>query len=150
VPQLGDYLSRFRPAGAPGAAARAGVPADRAAEASAELAPVLARLAETESECNRIVAQAHVQALGITDGARAEAAAIRASGKQRAQAARAKAADAVIVAARAEAAEITRAAAELAASRAGPADEDIQNLIRTAVRMVQSMPDSEPGEDVTP
>lgn len=149
MPQLGDFLSRFRPAGAPGAASRAGVPADRAAELSAELEPVLALLADTEAECNRIVAQAHAQAVAIADGARADAAAIAADGRQRAQAARAEAGDAVIAAARAEAAEITRAAAELAASRVGPAEEDIQDLVRAAVRMVQSVPEPVPDEGVT-
>jgi hypothetical protein len=40
-----DFLRRFRPAGTPEAAARAGVPVDRAAEAAGELEPVLALLA---------------------------------------------------------------------------------------------------------
>ncbi|HEX9033118.1 MAG TPA: hypothetical protein VF834_14860 [Streptosporangiaceae bacterium] len=146
MPQLGDFLSRFRPAGAPGAASRAGVPADRTAELSAELEPVLALLAETEAECNRIVAQAHAQAIQIADDTRAQVAAIAADGTQRALAARGAAADAVIAAARAEAAEITRSAAELAASRSGPAEEDIEDLVRTAVRIVQSMPDGGPDE----
>jgi len=49
-----DFLERFRPSGTPGAAARPGVPADRQAERSAELEPLLARLAETEAEVAQI------------------------------------------------------------------------------------------------
>lgn len=41
---LSDILRRFRPAVAPGPAGPAGVPADRVAEAAAELAPVFAAL----------------------------------------------------------------------------------------------------------
>jgi hypothetical protein len=50
VPDLRDFLSRFRPAGAPGAAL-AGVPADRRRELEAEVGPVLALLAGTQAEC---------------------------------------------------------------------------------------------------
>jgi hypothetical protein len=53
-----DFLERFRPSGTPGAAARPGVPADRQAERSAELEPLLARLAETEAEVAQIRAAA--------------------------------------------------------------------------------------------
>jgi hypothetical protein len=45
-----DFLQRFRPAGAPGPAAGAGVPADRVAERMAELGPVFALLAGAEEE----------------------------------------------------------------------------------------------------
>jgi V/A-type H+-transporting ATPase subunit D len=38
LPQLRDFLERFRPAGAPGAAAGAGVPADRSRELAARQA----------------------------------------------------------------------------------------------------------------
>jgi hypothetical protein len=49
-----DFLERFRPRGTPGAAARPGVPADRQAERSAELEPLLALLAEAEAEVAQI------------------------------------------------------------------------------------------------
>ncbi len=49
-PQLRDILARFRPADPPGAAARAGVPADRSLELKAEVGPVLALL-ESDSVC---------------------------------------------------------------------------------------------------
>jgi hypothetical protein len=54
MPRSRDILQRFRPAGTPGPASSSGVPADRVAEASAELEPVLALLAETQAEVSRI------------------------------------------------------------------------------------------------
>ena len=71
MPQLRDFFSRFRPAGAPGAAARAGVPADRLREREAEVGPVLALLDSTEAECERIVGQARRDAGVIMADARA-------------------------------------------------------------------------------
>jgi F0F1-type ATP synthase membrane subunit b/b' len=53
-----DFLERFRPSGTPGAAARPGVPADRLAERSAELEPLLALLADAEAEAAQIRAAA--------------------------------------------------------------------------------------------
>jgi hypothetical protein len=50
LPQARDFLNRFRPAGAPGAASRVAVPADRTAELASELVPVLALLAGTDAE----------------------------------------------------------------------------------------------------
>ena len=47
---LRDYVRRFRPAGAPGAAAPAGVPADRGAELDAELAGVFEELRGASEE----------------------------------------------------------------------------------------------------
>ena len=66
MPRVRDFLYRFRPAGAPGAAAEAGVPTDRTAELTAELEPLFASLAQTEGECT-----------DLRDRARADAAAIR-------------------------------------------------------------------------
>lgn len=54
MPASRGYLERFRPSGTPGAAAGAGVPADRIAEREAELADVFARMADTEAEVQRI------------------------------------------------------------------------------------------------
>lgn len=92
---LGDILRRFRFHGVPGAPARAGVPADRAAELETELAPVFSlleaaqrhadelirraaadaarRRAEGSEHARRIVARAHVEA----EAARTESAAVR-------------------------------------------------------------------------
>lgn len=76
-------LDRLRPAGAPGTATRAGVPADRLETLSHELAPVFEHLAPIQSECERIVAAAaeaarereaaaSQQARDLIDRARAE------------------------------------------------------------------------------
>jgi F0F1-type ATP synthase membrane subunit b/b' len=92
MPQLRDFLDRFRPAGAPGAAARARGPVDRARELAAEVVPVLTLLDDTRAECEQIVARARRDAAAIMAEARAEAAAISADGDQRAQAVRDEAA----------------------------------------------------------
>jgi vacuolar-type H+-ATPase subunit H len=110
VPQARDFLDRFRPAGAPGAASRAGVPVDRAAELASELEPVLALLAGTHAECGRIVAAAQREAEQITEGARERAAALTADAQRRAAAVRDAAVAQVLAAARAEAAEAVSAA----------------------------------------
>ncbi|MET7425935.1 hypothetical protein [Dactylosporangium sp. NPDC005555] len=57
-----DLLQRFRPAGAPGAAMPAAVPADRGAEAAAELRVVFAALDDTHAEAARIAARAITEA----------------------------------------------------------------------------------------
>jgi F0F1-type ATP synthase membrane subunit b/b' len=137
---LRDFLDRFRPAGAPGAAGRAGVPADRARELSAELEPVLALLAETDAECGRIVAQAQHEASRIADEARDQAAGIAADGQHRAAAARDAAAERVMAAARQEAGAAVRAAAEQARSRRRLADWQVNELVAAAVDLVRSLP----------
>ncbi|HEU4349929.1 MAG TPA: hypothetical protein VFR35_19300, partial [Actinoplanes sp.] len=50
MPRARDFLERLRPAGVPGAAGPAGVPADRVSEIAAELEPVFAALAGVEDE----------------------------------------------------------------------------------------------------
>jgi len=62
VPRSRELLQRFRLAGTPGAAAVRGVPADRAAEATAELEPVLARLAEAEQQARAVRAAGQLEA----------------------------------------------------------------------------------------
>lgn len=89
MPRSRDILQRFRPAGTPGAASSAGVPADRVSEMAAELEPVLALLSATQEEASRVrnVAEhevdqrrgrAMVRASGIVAAAHREAAAERA------------------------------------------------------------------------
>jgi len=149
LPQLGNFLDRFRPAGAPGAASQAGVPVDRAAELAAELGPVLARLAGTDAECARIVAEAERSASQIASDARERAAAITAGGRARAQAARSEAAAEVLAAARAEAAVAARVAAARVRDRPRPTDEQVSELVRAAVQLVMAMP-AMPGRAVGP
>ena len=87
--RLRDVLDRFRPAGAPGAAAPGGVPADRAVEQEVELASVFDALVADEErarriresavgEAERLVAEAGERAGAIVDAARRESDAVRA------------------------------------------------------------------------
>ncbi len=62
TPRLSQYLRRFRPTAAPGAAAPAGVPADFASGLEAELAPVFAALGDASAEAERIRAAAKHEA----------------------------------------------------------------------------------------
>ncbi len=89
-----DLLQRFRLAGAPGAPAAPGVPADRAAEVAAELAPVLALLADDDERAGRIRADAEQEAAlrrrraeerarADLDAARRDATAVRADAAAR-------------------------------------------------------------------
>ncbi|WNM32134.1 hypothetical protein RKE30_17800 [Streptomyces sp. Li-HN-5-11] len=80
---LRDFLERFRPTGAPGAAAT-GVPADRAAERAAELEPALARLTAVQQEAARIRTEARRSAEEIRRDASREAEGIVAAARDRA------------------------------------------------------------------
>ena len=62
MPRSRDLLQRFRLAGTPGAAAAPGVPADRLAELSAELDPLLTRLDDACAEADRVRADAAEEA----------------------------------------------------------------------------------------
>lgn len=96
MPQWNDFVDRFRPAGTPGAAARPGVPADRSAEAAAELTPLFALLDDTQDEVERIrsaaaeradeiLRAAHRQADQIAAQARADAESVRAQAEAEAR-----------------------------------------------------------------
>ena len=89
MPQWQDILERFRPAGTPGAAGRPGIPADRSADAAAELAAVLALLDDVQDEAARtrqagadraqeIRRSAHRQAAELVAKARDDAESVRA------------------------------------------------------------------------
>ncbi|MEU7990024.1 hypothetical protein AB0B56_34690 [Streptosporangium canum] len=74
--RLSDFLERFRPAGVPGAAAPAGVPADYAADRAAELDPVFSALTEVRAACASERLRAEHRAEETRERARAQAAAI--------------------------------------------------------------------------
>ncbi|WP_225728964.1 MULTISPECIES: hypothetical protein [unclassified Nocardia] len=76
MPGWQDFLDRFRPAGAPGSAVPRGIPADRPAEAAAELLPVLALLDDAQDRADRIRRDAIALAAQLRGEAAAEARAI--------------------------------------------------------------------------
>ena len=88
MPRAPDLLRRFLPAGAPGAAGVAGVPTDRVADVTAELAPVFARLAATEARCDEILEQGHRDAVQAALRAADQERTIAATAQERAAAER--------------------------------------------------------------
>lgn len=136
MPQLRDFLGRFRLAGAPGAAARAGTPADRARELAAEVGPVLALLAAADTERERIIAQAKLDAEQVTATARAEAAVITADAGRRAQAARDEAARQELARAREDTAVLVASATRQASRTRELARERIPGLVSDAVGLI--------------
>jgi hypothetical protein len=88
MPRARDFLERFRPVAAPGAATELGVPADRVAEVSVELAPVFAALAPVEDEVARRRREAQSWAAERTAAAEAGAEAIVSAARRRAEAER--------------------------------------------------------------
>ncbi len=139
MPALRDFLARFRPAGPPGAAARAGVPADRSRELQAEVAPVLTLLESTDAECERIIAQARRDAGQITAAAQAEAAAIAADAGQHARAAREEAARQVVAVAQDKAAETVAMARQQATRTRELAGQRMPALVSRAVDAIRQL-----------
>lgn len=92
MPRSRDILQRFRPAGTPGAASPAGVPADRVSEMAAELEPVFALLSATQEEASRVRSVAEQEAEQRRVQAIARAGAIVAAAHRQAAAERADAA----------------------------------------------------------
>jgi hypothetical protein len=127
MPSARELLQRFRPAGTPGAAAPAGVPADRTAELGRELQPVFDELAGTVAEVAGIRQAAAEEARDRRERAAAQARGIVESARRRAEAERADAAARIlghseqekastVAAARREAADIARRADERSAA----------------------------------
>ncbi|MGW0080386.1 hypothetical protein [Streptomyces sp. NPDC003393] len=112
---LREFLARFRPSGAPGAVI-AGVPADRAAERTAELQPSLARLSDVQQEAARIRASADREAEAIREDAARQAAAAVAAAQARVAQVRREAAEPVRDAAQRDVRDI-RSAADRAAEQ---------------------------------
>jgi cell division septum initiation protein DivIVA len=136
MPELRDFLDRFRPAGAPGAAARVSVPADRDRELADELTPVLALLDDTHDEYARILALAEDEAGHITAAARTRAAVIMTDADERANAARDAAARELVEAARVQAELAVASAGQEAARISGLADSRIPALAERAIRQI--------------
>ena len=141
----GDFLSRFRPAGTPGAAARAGVPVDRAAEAAAELEPILALLAEAESARAAVRERARQDAEDIRERARARADGLVAEARARADGERAAAARAC-ARGQAESARLTGQAERRATARRELAEQRLPGYVGRVAAMVRTAG----GETVAP
>jgi len=120
-------------------AALAGVPADRRRELEAEVGPVLALLAGTQAECERIITQARLDAGQLVAEAGTEAAAIAADAARRAAAAREEAARRVMAAAGDEAAAAVRDAELQAAGTRELAAQRVPALAGRAVDAIRRL-----------
>jgi len=138
-------LERLRPAGAPGTAAPAGVPADRVAEAAAELEPVLARLDDVQAECDRIRAEAAGEADRRRRVAVEQARQLVAEGRRAAEAERSAAAAAVERKVTSDAAAARANAERSAGDVRELADTRTAALVDRVATMVLALAD-EPGQ----
>jgi vacuolar-type H+-ATPase subunit H len=138
VPHMRDFLSRFRPAGAPGAG-RAAVPADRRHEMESELSPVLALLDGPSAECADILSAAQRDAEQIVSAARAEADDIASAARQRAAERAAELVRQAVTAARTEAAAIVAAGDAEAAAIRERARQRVPALADRAVGLVRDL-----------
>jgi hypothetical protein len=139
MPQLRDFLHRFRPAGSPGAAAGTGLPADRSSGLEAEVGPVLTLLDDVAAEHARIIDQARRDAKEITAAARAETAAISADARRRAQAAREEMARREIALARDEVAHAVDSARQQAARTRELAWQRMPDLVGRTVDSIRHL-----------
>lgn len=142
MPHLRDFLSRFRPAGAPGAG-RAAVPADRSRDLESELSAVFMLLDGPSADCAGIIAAARRDAERITASARADAGRMVAAAQRQAATRTARLAEEAMSAARAESAAITEAGAAEAAATSERAREQLPVLAARAVGLVRAL--TEPG-----
>ncbi len=138
-----DFARRFRPAGTPGQAAGAAVPADRALDLARELEPVLALLGDVEAERAAVLRQADRDAKRIHQDARRQADDMIASARQRAQAVRADTAAAAMTAAEADAEIAMRAAVREAQAIRERAAHRIPGYVSRAVEGVRALADGE-------
>lgn len=134
-----DLLRRFRPAGAPGAAAAAGVPADRINELAAELEPVLVRLAEAQQLAHDLRARGRTEADAITRDARERAGSLIAAARAVVEAERAAAAARLTELADSEAAAALASAERDAVIVRGRAAERMPAYVDRAVATARDM-----------
>jgi hypothetical protein len=139
VPRVRDLLYRFRPAGAPGAASPAGVPANRDAERATELEPLFAQLAETERECAQIREQGRRDAERIRARAVEQAGSIVAAAAAGTEAARAAANAQMQRKAETESAALLVTAHDQAAAVCEHAGERIPKYVELAVESVRTL-----------
>jgi vacuolar-type H+-ATPase subunit H len=142
VPHVRDFLSRFRPAGAPGPG-RAAVPADRRAELESEAGPVLMLLDDQAAECAEIITAAHRDAEEIIRHARSQADSIISAARQGAAARTAELVQQAVSAARTEAEAITADGTGEAAAIRERARQRLPALADRALNLVRGL--GEPG-----
>lgn len=145
MPSARELLQRFRPVGTPGAAAPAGVPVDRAAEASRELQPVFDELAATAEEVGRIRQVAAEQARLRRDRAAEEARRFVENARLQAAAARADTATRVLRRAEQETATAVAEARAQAAEIARRAHDRSAGYLRRILAEVRRAGDVEPA-----
>jgi len=122
-----ELLERFRPASAPGAVARVGVPADTTEDA--EVLAVLRALTATVSEANAAREQAHQTARDVLDEVTRQVRAIESAARLDAEEARATAAAQAREAGRREAERLLAEAEEQAAALRARADRDLPGVV---------------------
>ena len=128
MPASRGFLDRFRASGTPGAAAGAGVPADRVAERDAELAAVFERLAPLEKQAEQLRADAHTRADDRQTSALAQQQRILAAARQGAEADRRDAAARVATVADAETREALAHADQTASAIAAHAERVVPQI----------------------
>jgi hypothetical protein len=154
VPRVRDLLYRFRPAGGPGSATPAGIPADRARDLAEELEPVFAALAPTLSRCRSVVEEGHRAADRVRARDALEVERLAATSSARAATERALARAAVLADADSQGAQVeaeAQARADRLRSRLG---ELLPTYLEQVVASVdsllagapaQALPDQHPG-----
>lgn len=143
MPQLRDFLSRFRPAGAPGAA-RAAVPADHDLQLAQELEPILTLLDDPHRECAQIIAAARHDAEQILAAARADAAALAAATRRDTAATRRQTVERELAAARATVTDILTSAERQAAQVRELASRRMPAMVQRSVALIRDLPEADP------
>ena len=145
MPTLRDFVGRFRPAGAPGAAAPAGVPADRVSERAAELGPVFDELREAVNEAEAIRAHAAREAERRRSAATQRVVELLADARREADSARSSAAAAVAASASGEEEAVldrARTDAEVISRRASARLPQLVDRVIAAVEALGTVPDA--------
>jgi hypothetical protein len=137
--RLRDVVRWLRPAGAPGAAAPAGIPVDRADEANAELAPVFAALEPAMATAADLLARAAEDAEEIHRRGAGEVEARLADAHRRAEVGRAAAAARAVESSRDERDGLLAGARAEAATISSRAEERLPDLVARVVRAVQAI-----------
>jgi hypothetical protein len=130
------FLDRFRASGTPGAAAGAGVPADRVAERNVELAALFEQLNDVEAEVRRIRSGARQHAHELRESAAVQARGLMATARREADSERRDAAARIAARSEQEAAQTLASAADEAAAIRKHAEAAVPAYADRVVAMV--------------